>query len=128
MTRRATNGSDGSKRLVLDAFAEFARGHHEVLRSVLHEDFVEHSPGNPSGRDAFAAHAAAMPVARADLDLRRVVAEDDLVVLHYRLTPHDGGPALAVVDIWRVADDLIVEHWDVVQPVPDPSDTPHGML
>jgi predicted SnoaL-like aldol condensation-catalyzing enzyme len=33
-----------------------------------------------------------------------------------------------VVDIWRLAEGLVVEHWDVVQPVPEPSAVPNGMF
>ncbi|MCP2329080.1 putative SnoaL-like aldol condensation-catalyzing enzyme [Hamadaea flava] len=115
-----------TKDLVLHGFAEFAAGNIEILRTLLHEDFVEHSPGNPSGRDAFIAYIATAPVAGAKLDLKRVIAEDDLVVLHYRMSTPDED--LAVVDIWRLADGKIVEHWDVVQPVPDDAEIPHGMF
>ncbi|NUR73388.1 MAG: SnoaL-like domain-containing protein [Hamadaea sp.] len=115
-----------NKDLVLNGFAEFAAGNIDILHTLLHEDFVEHSPGNPSGRDAFVAYMKTAPVAGAKLDLKRVIAENDLVVLHYRMsTPTE---ELAVVDIWRLADGKIVEHWDVVQPVPPESETPYGMF
>jgi predicted SnoaL-like aldol condensation-catalyzing enzyme len=117
-----------SKELVLKAFREFAAGNVEVLRTVLHEDFVEHSPGNPSGRDAFTDFMAASPVARATFDLKRVVAGDDYVVMHYHLREPGDDRGVAVVDIWRLEDGLIVEHWDIMQPVPDPSEVPNGMF
>jgi predicted SnoaL-like aldol condensation-catalyzing enzyme len=110
-----------NKQLVLDGFAEFAAGNVDVLRTLLREDFVEHSPGNPSGRDAFIEFIRASPVSRAQLELRRVVAEGDLVVMHYRMSVPDEDD-VAVVDIWRLVDGQIVEHWDVVQPVPDGAD------
>jgi predicted SnoaL-like aldol condensation-catalyzing enzyme len=105
-----------NKQLFLDAFARFAAGDVEVLRTVVREDFVEHSPGNPSGRDAWVDFIAASPVAGARLDVTHVIAEDDLVVLHYRMVAPDGAES-AVVDVWRYEDGLIVEHWDVVQPL-----------
>lgn len=99
----------------------------DILRTLVREDFVEHSPGNPSGRDAFVDFIANPEVAGAQLDLKRVVAESEYVVLHYHLIrPGDRG--LAVVDIWRLEDGLVVEHWDVVQPVPDPREVPNGMF
>ncbi|MCU7727265.1 nuclear transport factor 2 family protein [Actinoplanes sp. KI2] len=104
-----------NKELVLHGFREFAAGNLEPLRTLLHEDFVEHVPGNPSGRDAFLDFIAAAPVATATLDLKRVVADDDYVVVHYHMTV-PGTPARAVVDIWRFENHRIVEHWDVVQP------------
>jgi predicted SnoaL-like aldol condensation-catalyzing enzyme len=75
-----------NKQLALHAFQEFANGNIEVLRPLLHEDFVEHSPGNPSGRDAFIEFIAEAPVAGAQLDLRRVIADDEYVVMHYLMT------------------------------------------
>jgi predicted SnoaL-like aldol condensation-catalyzing enzyme len=115
-----------NKQLAINGFREFAAGNVDVLRTLLREDFVEHSPGNPSGRDAFIEFIANAPVANATLDLRRVIAEDDLVVMHYRMVTPDG--ERAVVDIWRMVDGQIVEHWDVVQAVPDTEEVPNGMF
>ncbi|WP_157419843.1 nuclear transport factor 2 family protein [Actinomadura kijaniata] len=117
-----------NKRLVIDGFRRFAAGDVEVLRTLLREDFVEHSPDNPSGREAFMAFIARAPVARARLDLKRVVADDDHVVTHYHMTTDDDPRGVAVVDIWRMVDGRIAEHWDVLQPVPDAARTPHGMF
>ena len=114
-----------NKQLALHAFQEFANGNIEVLRPLLREDFVEHSPGNPSGRDAFIEFIARAPVAGAQLDLRRVIADDEYVVMHYLMTTPDTPEGEAVVDIWRFVDNQIIEHWDVVQPV---AETVHGML
>ncbi|MBB5774254.1 nuclear transport factor 2 family protein [Nonomuraea jabiensis] len=117
-----------NKEIVLRGFSEFAAGNVEILRDLLREDFVEHSPGNPSGRDAFIEFIASAPVAGAKLDLKRVIAEDDHVMLHYHLVPPGDERGIAVVDIWRMVDGQIVEHWDVVQPVPDPGEIPNGMF
>ncbi|MFF3332336.1 nuclear transport factor 2 family protein [Streptomyces sp. NPDC002888] len=123
-----TSAAERNKQQVIDGFRQFAAGNIEVLRTLLREDFVEHSPGNPSGRDAFIEYIATAPVAGARLDLKRVVADGDHVVVHYHMTPPGGGRGLAVADIWRLVDGQIVEHWDVVQPVPEPEQTPNGMF
>lgn len=118
-----------NRELLLNGFTEFAAGNVDVLRTLLHDDFLEHSPGNPSGKDAFIEFIAQAPVAGSKLELARVIADDEYVVMHYRMIPPgDEEPDLAVVDIWRVADGKIVEHWDVVQTVPDPAQIPHGMF
>jgi predicted SnoaL-like aldol condensation-catalyzing enzyme len=108
-------------------FREFAAGNIDVLRTLLHDDFLEHSPGNPSGKDAFMEFIAQAPVAASRLELARVIADDEYVVTHYRMIPPDE-PDEAVIDIWRLVDGKIVEHWDVVQPVPEPDQVPHGMF
>ncbi|MEV4713975.1 nuclear transport factor 2 family protein [Micromonospora sp. NPDC049374] len=117
-----------NKDLVLRGFAEFAAGNIEVLRTLLREDFIEHSPDNPSGRDAFVEFIATASVARAELDLKRIVADDEYVVVHYHMHTPEDERGTAVVDIWRLVDGQIVEHWDVVQCVPDPSRIPNGMF
>jgi predicted SnoaL-like aldol condensation-catalyzing enzyme len=120
--------AERNKSVVLHGFEQFAAGNIEVLRTLLREDFVEHSPGNPSGRDAFVEFIATAPVADAKLELKRLVADEDYVVVHYRMVVPDDDQGVAVVDIWRLVDGQIVEHWDVVQPVPEPSQVPHGMF
>ncbi|NKY28294.1 nuclear transport factor 2 family protein [Nocardia gamkensis] len=115
--------------MVLKGFAEFAAGNIDVLHTLLHDDFLEHSPGNPSGKDAFIEFIAQAPVAGSKLELARVIADDEYVAVHYRMDPpgyEDRGEA--VVDIWRLVEGKIVEHWDVVQAVPEPAQIPHGMF
>ncbi|MCC3313997.1 nuclear transport factor 2 family protein [Nocardia africana] len=84
--------------------------------------------GNPSGRDDFIEFITTAPVAGADLELVRVIAENDYVVLHYRMSPAGDEPDIAIVDIWRLENGQIVEHWDVVQSVLQPDQIPNGMF
>jgi predicted SnoaL-like aldol condensation-catalyzing enzyme len=99
----------GEKRPA-DAFAEY-----------VGDDYVQHNPHAPARADASAEYLAGF-VARfpeLSLDVRRVVAEGDLVCTHslMRLTPGSRGSAIA--DVMRVRDGRIVEHWDVVQEIPE---------
>jgi predicted SnoaL-like aldol condensation-catalyzing enzyme len=128
INRTAQSRADRNRQLALHGFQEFVRGNIDILRTLLHEDFVEHSPGNPSGREAFIEFIANAPVAGARLELKRVIADEQHVVMYYHMVPPDDERGTAVVDIWRFQGDVIVEHWDVVQPVPDPQETPNGML
>jgi predicted SnoaL-like aldol condensation-catalyzing enzyme len=117
-----------NKELVLHGLSEFAKGNIEVLRDLLHEDFIEHSPMNPSGREAFIEFIAKSPVASARLNIKRVIADAEYAVVHYHMIPPDDARGVAVIDVWRLVDGRIVEHWDVVQPVPDDDLIPHGMF
>ncbi|PXX59094.1 putative SnoaL-like aldol condensation-catalyzing enzyme [Nocardia tenerifensis] len=117
-----------NKNLVLHALAEFADGSLDGLRAILHENFIAHAPGNPSGRDAYLAFTAASPVGTARIDIKRVIADDDYVVVHYHLTPRGDDRGLAIIDIWRLIDGLITEHWHAAQPVPESEQVPNGMF
>jgi predicted SnoaL-like aldol condensation-catalyzing enzyme len=62
------------------------------------------------------------------LDIKRAVAEGDLVVTHSLLktSPEDRGTAAA--DIFLLEDGKVVEHWDVLQPVPESAANDHPMF
>ncbi|RZS30587.1 putative SnoaL-like aldol condensation-catalyzing enzyme [Herbihabitans rhizosphaerae] len=120
--------AERNRELVLHCFAEVDKGNLEPLRALLHKDFLEHGPGNPSGRDAFVQFIADSGMTEARLDMKRAIADHDHVVVHYNLVPPGEERGMAVVDILRFVDDKIVEHWDVVQPVPEPDQVPHGMF
>jgi predicted SnoaL-like aldol condensation-catalyzing enzyme len=81
-------------------------------------EYVQHNPSLPDGRGAaveFLTPLYTAPDAR--FEVRRVLVDGDLAAVHVRAQPV-GRPLLAVADFYRLADGLIVEHWDVIQPVP----------
>ena len=53
------------------------------------------------------------------LDIKRMIAEGDLVVTHSHLENYPDDRGTAVVDLFRVENGKIVEHWDVLQPIPE---------
>jgi predicted SnoaL-like aldol condensation-catalyzing enzyme len=52
-------------------------------------------------------------------DFKRLVAEGDLVVVHSHLVRKPGDRGMTVMDIFRLENGKIVEHWDVLQEVPE---------
>lgn len=104
---------------------------HDVRRAFeehVEEDYVQHNPGLPDGRAAALEKLTPMFAdPRFHTDVKRVLVDGDLVAIHlhgYR----DGEPGGAIVDLYRVEGDRIVEHWDVIQPMPATSANPHPMF
>jgi predicted SnoaL-like aldol condensation-catalyzing enzyme len=100
----------------------------EAFRAWVHPDYVQHDPNSATGRDgtieALDAHMKRSP--GMSHDVKRVIygaVENGggLVAVHYhfRHKPEDRG--MAVVDLFRIEDGYLVEHWDIIQPIPDPS-------
>ena len=92
-----------------------------ILKYISPTTYIQHNPMLPDGRDAV---LKALPewMSKTGLraEIKRVIAEGDLVVVHARWAnpSNPETPAMAVMDIFRVQDGLIVEHWDVLQEVP----------
>ena len=131
MTTDVANGKD-AKRVVLDFFdLAFVNREPEQARDrYLGATYIQHNPTAPDGAAIFPTLIGGLfaQAPEASFHLKRAIAEDDLVVLHYNLkmSPDDLGQA--VVDIFRVEDGRIVEHWDVMQPVPAESHNDNGMF
>jgi predicted SnoaL-like aldol condensation-catalyzing enzyme len=84
-----------------------------VVDQLLSPDCRQHNPHIPNGRDAL---RALIPWLGPDFRYEpgMIVAEGDYVMIHGRYTGLGDKPKIAV-DIFRVVDGKVVEHWDVLQ-------------
>jgi predicted SnoaL-like aldol condensation-catalyzing enzyme len=102
----------------------------EAVEKYGGSHYIQHNPQAPDGFEAFIhfveGFMAQFP--QLNLDIKRAVAEGDLVVTHSLLktSPEDRGTAVA--DIFRLEDGKVVEHWDVLQPIPDSAANEHPMF
>jgi predicted SnoaL-like aldol condensation-catalyzing enzyme len=64
----------------------------------------------------------------ANADVLRVFAEGDTVILHVHRVRSPGSRGDAIVDLFRVEDGKVVEHWDVIQALPESSKNENGMF
>jgi len=119
-------------RAIVTAFADQFYGRRDVagaFATFVVPDYVQHNPGLPDGRDAAVAALAPKFAARgARFDVKRIIVDGDMAVIHLhgRTDPATAGGAVA--DIYRLKDGKIVEHWDVIQPIPATSRNPHPMF
>jgi predicted SnoaL-like aldol condensation-catalyzing enzyme len=93
----------------------------EAVARYVGDRYIQHNPQAPDGPEAFIAFVRgfAGQFPELNIEIKRVIAEGDLVMTHGLITtsPDDRGTAAA--DIFRLENGKIVEHWDVVQPVPE---------
>ncbi|MFC2952354.1 nuclear transport factor 2 family protein [Marinicaulis aureus] len=94
------------------------------------ETYIQHNPYAPDGPEALFAFLTPFFEANPDLriDVKRVATEGDLVWIHYNNKPTPDSLGMAVVDILRMEDGKFVEHWDVVQQVPEESANDNTMF
>ena len=116
---------ENAKQIALRALTgAFIERDPSVVECYFAEDYVQHNPAIPNGR-------AAIPGLIANLskdfsyEPGMVVAEGDLVMVHGRYVGWGPKPMIAV-DIFRVANGKLAEHWDVVQEEVEASATASG--
>ena len=105
-----------NKTLVLTAFeALFNQRDYEKAASLWSPDYIQHSAHIPPGRDGlFEVVRNVPPTLRYENQL--TVANGDFVMLHGRFSGRgEGVPNWIVVDIVRVENGFLAEHWDVIQ-------------
>ena len=83
--------------------------------------YIQHNPMAPTGRAAAIAFLAPFFANNPAISysIKRIIADGNLVAVHSHGKFAAADRGVAVVDILRVEGCKVVEHWDVVQPVPE---------
>jgi predicted SnoaL-like aldol condensation-catalyzing enzyme len=119
------------RRAFFEDFVELMYRRRDVrgaFDTYVAEDYIQHNPGLPDGRNAARdALAEKFGDPEFSITVERMLVDGDLCALHLRARRADGTNA-AVVDIYRADGDRIVEHWDAIQPVPAVSANDHPMF
>jgi predicted SnoaL-like aldol condensation-catalyzing enzyme len=102
----------------------------KAAEDMISEGYIQHNPHFPTGRAAFIEILAKRFTQNPETRSRTVrsAVDGDLVWLHNHSIEQPQDRGRAIVNIFRVADGKIVEHWDVVEPVPEKSANDNTMF
>jgi predicted SnoaL-like aldol condensation-catalyzing enzyme len=102
----------------------------EAVEKYGGSHYIQHNPQAPDGFEAFVQFVEGFleQFPQTSFDIKRAVAEGDLVVTHSLLKTSPGDRGTAVADFFRLEDGKVVEHWDVLQPIPESAANEHPMF
>jgi len=102
----------------------------DAVDRYISPDYVQHSslaaPGVGALKEFLVKVRAESP--DAEQSIKRAFVDGDHVVVHVHVKRWPGDPGLAAIDIFRLENGLIAEHWDVIQEVPHNPVNPNSMF
>lgn len=112
-----------NKTLVLKAYQELF-GDHDLtaLDRYWAPNYIQHNPTMTDGRDSVRQLLEKMGIThwpKQKVEFKRVIAEGALVMIEVVQPKTEATPETAIVDMFRVENGKIAEHWDAIQAVPD---------
>jgi steroid delta-isomerase-like uncharacterized protein len=118
--------TEANKALVTRYFAAIAEGDLTALDEIVSTDYQDHASGRHPGREALKAAAQTLRAGFPDITsiVTHMVAEGDLIAVRNRVTGTQHGPLgelpatgnrvdFTALQLFRVEDELIVEHWEI---------------
>jgi predicted SnoaL-like aldol condensation-catalyzing enzyme len=122
---------EANKKTVVEFYeAGLNRKDFDAAAKFFGPRYVQHNPTAPDGPEGFKAFLNFLrekfPDSRSEI--KRAFAEGDYVIQHVHSVREPGSRGRAIVDIFKLENGKIVEHWDVAQDVPEKAANGNGMF
>ena len=101
-----------------------------AVERFIHADYIQHNQLAEPGREGLKRFLDMIreQTPQAEHDVKRAFVDGVHVTVHYHVRRWPGDAGWAVIDIFRLQDGLIAEHWDVMQDVVEGGPNPNGMF
>ena len=123
--------TEANKKTVLEFYeAGLNKKDFEAASKYFGPRYIQHNPGAPDGIEGFKGFLAFLreKFPNSHSEIKKVFAEGDFVILHVHAVREPGTRGRAIVDIFRLENGKIVEHWDVAQDIPEKMPHNNGMF
>ncbi|HTR84602.1 MAG TPA: ester cyclase [Reyranella sp.] len=113
---------ENNKKIVIDFYEKaLNQKDFDAAAKYIGPRYTQHNPGAPDGPEGLKRLVGFLKekFPKSHNEIKRVIAEGDLVVLHVHSVREPGTRGRAIVDIFKLENGKIVEHWDVIQDVPE---------
>jgi predicted SnoaL-like aldol condensation-catalyzing enzyme len=94
---------------------------YDAAEKFMGPHYIQHNPMAKDGKAGLKSFIEYLRKSQPDYhsEIVRSFVDGDYVILHVLNTPATGAPGKAIVDIFRLEDGKVVEHWDVIQSIPE---------
>ena len=102
----------------------------DAASKYLGSRYIQHNPTAPDGAEGLKGFIGFLKskFPNSKSEIKRVFADGDYVILHVHAVREPGTRGRAIVDIFKLENGKIVEHWDVAQDVPEKAANGNGMF
>ncbi|HYV93562.1 MAG TPA: nuclear transport factor 2 family protein [Chitinophagales bacterium] len=127
MNATADQNKELAKRLLELAFI---KKDVNAAAELITDEYIQHNPNVPTGKAGFLEAIPHFYQMFPDLkwELKHIWSEGDHVIAHSHYHFVKEGNGSAVVDIFRIKDGKVDEHWDVIQDIPEKMAHNNGMF
>lgn len=124
-----TPEEEANLKLVLDMFEQVLNPmDSSAVDRFIDPDYIQHNQSVESGREPLKAFLDMIrrETPEAVHDVKRAFVDGDHVTVHYHVRRWPGDLGWAVIDIFRIENGLVKEHWDVMQDVIEGGPNPNS--
>ena len=119
----AASAQEEANRTAVLAFYEKGLNQKDADAALAHvgDRYLQHNPNAADGPDGFRKFIGFLreKFPNSHSEIKRSFVDGDYVTLHVHAVREPGTRGNAIVDIFKLENGKIVEHWDVVQPIPE---------
>lgn len=126
-----TPQEEANKKTVIDLYEKaINQMDFEAAAKHLGPRYIQHNPLAEDGAEGLRKFIEwrKQKFPKAKSEIKRVFADGDFVILHVHAVREPGERGTAIVDIFRLENGKVVEHWDVIQPIPEKAANSNGMF
>jgi predicted SnoaL-like aldol condensation-catalyzing enzyme len=98
--------------------------------ALMGNRYVQHNPNAADGPEGFRKFIGFLKekFPNSKSEIKRSFVEGDYVILHVHAVREPGTRGTAIIDIFKLENGKIIEHWDVAQPIPENPANNNGMF
>ena len=122
---------EANRKVVLDFYEKgLNQKDADAAIALMGDSYVQHNPNAPDGPEGFRKFIGFLKekFPNSKSEIKRSFVDGDYVILHVHAVREPGTRGNAIIDVFKLENGKIVEHWDVVQPIPESPANNNGMF